>query len=80
MDQFLTAETNKNAAIVVKLLHHLGHGYTAWMDNFYNPTEMAHVCPPPFHARPHARPHTEAFELKALIGTQEVSDIYIPQR
>jgi hypothetical protein len=29
----VAAETNKTAAIVIKLLEHLiGHGYTVWMD------------------------------------------------
>jgi hypothetical protein len=28
MDQFVTAETNKNVAIVIKFLDHLGCGHT----------------------------------------------------
>jgi hypothetical protein len=35
MSQFVTAETNKTAEIVVKLLEHLlGHGHTVWMDSW----------------------------------------------
>jgi hypothetical protein len=38
----LSAETNKTAAIVVKLTENLfGHGHTVWMDNFYNSLELA---------------------------------------
>jgi hypothetical protein len=41
-NQFLSAETNKMAAIVVKLTENLlGPGYTVWMDNFYNSLELA---------------------------------------
>jgi hypothetical protein len=28
----VTAEVNRTAATVIKLLEHLGHGYTVWMD------------------------------------------------
>jgi hypothetical protein len=39
---FLNAETNKTAAIVVKLLEHcLGRGYTVWMENFYSSPDLA---------------------------------------
>jgi hypothetical protein len=42
MNQFMTAETNKTAVIVVKLSDHLlGHGHIVWMDNFYNSPELA---------------------------------------
>jgi macrodomain Ter protein organizer (MatP/YcbG family) len=39
--QFVNAETNKTAAIVVKLTENLGCGHTVWMDNFYNSPELA---------------------------------------
>jgi hypothetical protein len=36
-NQFVTAGTNKTAAIIVKLSEHLlDHGYTVWIDNFHN--------------------------------------------
>jgi hypothetical protein len=41
MNQFVTAETNRTAATVVKLLEYvLGHRYTEWMDSFYNSPEL----------------------------------------
>jgi hypothetical protein len=41
-NQFVTAETNKSAEIVVKLLENLlGRGHTVWMDNFYNSPDSA---------------------------------------
>ncbi|XP_021913795.1 piggyBac transposable element-derived protein 4-like, partial [Zootermopsis nevadensis] len=41
-NQFVTAETNKTAAIVVTLLGPLlGRGHTVWMDNFYNSPDLA---------------------------------------
>jgi hypothetical protein len=40
-NQFIGAETNKTAAIVVKLAENLlGHGHAVWMDNFYNSPEL----------------------------------------
>lgn len=41
MNQFVAAETNKIAAIVIKLLEHfLGHGHAVWMDKFYKSPEL----------------------------------------
>jgi hypothetical protein len=41
-NQFVSAETNKTAAIVVKLTENLlGRGHTVWMDIFYNSPELA---------------------------------------
>jgi hypothetical protein len=41
-NQFVSAETNRTAAIVVKLTENLlGCGHTVWMDNFYNSPELA---------------------------------------
>ena len=41
-NQYVTAETNKTAAIVVTLLENLlGRGHTVWMDNFYNSPDLA---------------------------------------
>jgi hypothetical protein len=41
-NQFVSSETNKTAAIVVKLTENLlGRGHTVWMDNFYNSPELA---------------------------------------
>ncbi|XP_021941441.1 piggyBac transposable element-derived protein 4-like [Zootermopsis nevadensis] len=41
-NQFVTAETNKTAAIVVKLIEPLlGRGHTVWMDKFYNSPDLA---------------------------------------
>jgi hypothetical protein len=41
MNQFVTAETNKTAAMVVKSLEHLLRGgHTAWMNNFCNSPEL----------------------------------------
>jgi hypothetical protein len=41
-NQFVTAETNKTAAIVVKLLENLlDYGHTVWVDNFHNSPELA---------------------------------------
>jgi hypothetical protein len=41
-DQFVTAETNKTAATVLKLSEKLsGCGHTVCMDNFYNSEELA---------------------------------------
>jgi hypothetical protein len=43
-NQFVSAETNKTAAIVVKLRQNLlGRGRTVWMDNFYNSPELARL-------------------------------------
>jgi hypothetical protein len=37
MNQFVTADTNKTAAIVVKLSENIfGSGSTVWMEKFYN--------------------------------------------
>jgi hypothetical protein len=34
-NKFMTPETSKTAAIVVKLVQNLlGHGHTVWMDSF----------------------------------------------
>jgi hypothetical protein len=39
---FVTAETNKTAAVMIKLLEHcLGHGHTMWMDRFYRSLELS---------------------------------------
>jgi hypothetical protein len=41
-NQFVSAETNKTTAIVVKLTENLlGCGHTVWMDNFHNSPELA---------------------------------------
>jgi hypothetical protein len=41
-NQFVSAETNKTTAIVVKLTENLlGQGHTVWMDNFYISPELA---------------------------------------
>jgi hypothetical protein len=41
-NQFVSAERNKTAAIVVELTENLlGRGHTVWMDNFYNSPELA---------------------------------------
>jgi hypothetical protein len=41
-NQFVTAETNKTAAIVVKLTESLlGRGHTVWIHNFYNSPVLA---------------------------------------
>jgi hypothetical protein len=37
-NQYVTAETNKSAGIVVTLVENLlGRGHTVWMDNFLTP-------------------------------------------
>jgi hypothetical protein len=42
MNQFVTADTNKTAAIVVKLSENVfGSGSTVWMEKFYNSPELA---------------------------------------
>jgi hypothetical protein len=41
-NEFVNSETNKTAAIVIKLAKPLlGRGHTVWMDNFYNFPELA---------------------------------------
>ncbi|XP_021941602.1 piggyBac transposable element-derived protein 4-like [Zootermopsis nevadensis] len=41
-NQYMTADTNKTAKIVVKLLEPLlGREHTVWMDNFYNSPDLA---------------------------------------
>jgi hypothetical protein len=41
-NQFVSTETNKTAATVVKLSEHLlGHGHIVWMGNFYNSPQVA---------------------------------------
>jgi hypothetical protein len=41
-NQFVSAETNKTTAILVKLRENLlGRGHTVWTDNFYNSPELA---------------------------------------
>jgi hypothetical protein len=42
MNQFVTADINKTAAIVVKLSENIfGSGSTVWMGRFYNSSEFA---------------------------------------
>jgi hypothetical protein len=41
-NQFVSAETNETAAIIVKLTENLlGRGHTVWMNNFYNSPDLA---------------------------------------
>jgi hypothetical protein len=40
-NQSVTAETNKTAATAVE--HHCGHGYTVWINNFYNSPALAQL-------------------------------------
>jgi hypothetical protein len=41
MTQFAAADTNKSAAIVVKMSDNLGHGHSVRMYSFYNLSELA---------------------------------------
>jgi hypothetical protein len=34
-NQYVNADTNRTSAIVIKLLEHLDHGHTLWMDRFF---------------------------------------------
>jgi hypothetical protein len=35
-NHYVTVDTNKTSAIVVKFVEHLDHGHTLWLDKFYN--------------------------------------------
>jgi hypothetical protein len=36
LNQFVTTETNKTAAVVKQSGRHVGHGQSVWTDSFYN--------------------------------------------